>query len=149
MFSRWKRFLTGSLISWYDCTKSLLPLPPKKFLAQIRPNLAPNMHFCHFGPTIGIFGPFDPLPNQQTMRIRCPCGFSVMWVPKLLLPPVKIRILAQYRPNLAKNIYFWSFWSYWPIWYIWCHARPIKQWVRRALVVSLICVYRKFCSLTK
>ena len=35
-------------------------------------------------------------------------GFSVMWVPKLLLSPVRIRIFAQERPNLARNWHFWS-----------------------------------------
>ena len=29
------------------------------------------------------------------------CDVSVIWVPKLLLCPIKIRILAQKRPNLA------------------------------------------------
>ena len=29
------------------------------------------------------------------------CDVSVIWVPKLLLRPIKIRILAQKRPNLA------------------------------------------------
>ena len=31
-----------------------------------------------------------------------------MWVPKLLLPPVKIRIFAQKRPNLAQNMLSWA-----------------------------------------
>ena len=35
------------------------------------------------------------------MRIRCLGGFSVMWVPKLLLPPVKIRIFG---PNIDNPI---------------------------------------------
>ena len=37
-----------------------------------------------------MFGPFDPMPNQKTMQTRCLGGFSVMCVPKLLLPPKKI-----------------------------------------------------------
>ena len=36
---------------------------------------------------------------------RC---FSVTWVPKLLSPPVKLRFLAQKRPNLAQNILSWA-----------------------------------------
>ena len=32
-----------------------------------------------------------------------------MWVPKLLLSPVKIRIFAQKQLNLARNWHFWSF----------------------------------------
>ena len=67
-----------------------LPNPPKiGFGAQKRPNLAQNWNF---GPNIGIFGPFDPMPNPKTMGTRYQGGFSVKWVPKLLLPPVKIRI---------------------------------------------------------
>ena len=31
-----------------------------------------------------------------------------MWVPILLLSPVKIRIFAPKRPNLAPNWHFWS-----------------------------------------
>ena len=31
-----------------------------------------------------------------------------MWVPKLLPTPVRIRIFAQERPNLAQNWHFWS-----------------------------------------
>ena len=38
------------------------------------------------------------------MRTRCLGGFSDTWVPKLLLPPVKIRILGPKRPNLAQNM---------------------------------------------
>ena len=31
-----------------------------------------------------------------------------MWVPKLLLPPVKIRILGQKRLNFAQNMLSWA-----------------------------------------
>ena len=41
-----------------------------RFLAQKRPNLAKNWHF---GPNIGIFGPFDLMPDQETMRKSCVC----------------------------------------------------------------------------
>ena len=60
-------------------------------LAQKRPNLAQNWHFW---PNICIFGPYDPMPDQKTMRTRYLGGFSVMWVPKLLLPPKRIRIFG-------------------------------------------------------
>ena len=33
-----------------------------------------------------------------------------MWVTKLLISPVKKRIFAQKRPNLAQNWHFWSIW---------------------------------------
>ena len=61
--------------------------------------LAQNWHFWQ---NIGIFGPFGPLPDQKTMQTRCPGGLSIMWVPKLLLSPVKIRNFGQK-------------WHFWPI----------------------------------
>ena len=49
------------------------PPPQKKgFLAQKQPNLAQNWQYR---PNIGIFGPFDPMPNQKTMQTRCLGGF--------------------------------------------------------------------------
>ena len=38
------------------------------------------------------------------MQTKCLDGFSVMWVPKLLLPPVKIRILGPKRSNFAQDV---------------------------------------------
>ena len=39
------------------------------------------------------------------MQTKCPGGFFIIWVPKLLLPPVKIRIFgpktAKFGPNYA------------------------------------------------
>ena len=52
-----------------------------------------------FWPNIDIFGPFGPMADQKTMRTRCLGGVSVTWVPKLLLPPVEIRIFV---PETAK-----------------------------------------------
>ena len=37
--------------------------------------------------------------------------FSVMWVTKLLITPVKKRIFCPKRPNLAQNWHFWSIWA--------------------------------------
>ena len=48
----------------------------------------------HFGPNIGIFGPFRPMPYQNIIQTRYLGGFTVMWTPKLLLSPVKIRIFC-------------------------------------------------------
>ena len=45
------------------------------------------------------------------MGTRFPGDFSVTWVSELSLPPVKIGILAQKRPNFAQNWHFWSFWA--------------------------------------
>ena len=48
----------------------------------------------HFGTNIGIFGSFCPLPDQNTMRTKCLVGFSIVWVPKLLLSPITIWIFC-------------------------------------------------------
>ena len=84
-----------------------------------RPNLVQNMLFCPFWPNIGNFGPFCPMPDKNTMQTRCLCVFSGIWVPKLLLSPVRIRIFCPKRLNLARNWYFWSFLAR-PCWLMWC-----------------------------
>ena len=69
-------------------------IPPKNgSLAPKPPNLAQNWHFW---PIMGLFGPFDLMPDQKTIETSCLGGFSVMWVTKLLLTPVK---------NLARHLY--------------------------------------------
>ena len=60
------------------------------------------------------------MPDQKTMWTRCLGGFSVMWVTKLLISPVKKKgFFAQKRPNLARNWHFYSFWAR-PCWLSWC-----------------------------
>ena len=78
-----------SLVPWYEGTKSFNPIPKNGFLAQ---------SWC-FWQNISIFSPFDPMPDQkETMRKRCLGGSSFMWVPKLLLTPIKIRIFGPFCP---------------------------------------------------
>ena len=60
----------------------------------------------HFRPNIGIFGRFRPMPDQNTMQTRCLGDFSVMWVPKLLLSPVKIRIFCPKITKFGIFVYF-------------------------------------------
>ena len=59
----------------------------------------------HFWPNIGIFGPFGPMPDQKPMQTRCLGGFSIMWVTKLFISPVKKRIFCpkttKFGPKLA------------------------------------------------
>merc|ERR1712004_308842 len=82
-----------SLESRYEGTKIFTPCPQKiGFRAQKRPILAQNWHF---GPNIGIFGPFDLMPDQKKNADKLSRWFSVMLVPKLLLTPIKIRIFGQ------------------------------------------------------
>ena len=80
MFSTQKRCLIGIPIRGYQHFYSL---PPKNWI---------------FGPKTAKFGSkyaFDPMAGQKIMRIRSFCGSSVMWIPKILLSPVRIRIFAK------------------------------------------------------
>ena len=66
MFSTRKRCLIGFPTRGYQ---NFYSLPPKiGFWAQKRPNLAQNWHF---GPNIGIFGPFDLMPEEKNIRTSC------------------------------------------------------------------------------
>ena len=60
-------------------------------MALKQPILVQNWYFL---PSIGIFGPFGPIPDRKTKRTSCVGGYSVTWVPKLLLPPKRIRIFG-------------------------------------------------------
>ena len=102
-----------SLVPCFEGTKNFTPSSSKYwFFAQKRPNLAKNWHFW---PNIGLFGPFDLMPDQITMQTRCLGGFPVKYVPQILLIPVKIRIFGPKLAFLAKYCHFWPIWS---------HARP-------------------------
>ena len=88
----------------YEGTKSFTPSPQNiVFLAKKRPNLAQNWHFW---PNIGIFGPFGRMPDQNTMGTSCLGVSSVIWVPKLLLTPVEIKIFGQKRQIWPKTDIF-------------------------------------------
>ena len=95
--------LGGFSVTWVS--KLLLPPIRLRFLAPKGRIWSKICIFGHFGPNIGIFGQFCPLPNQKTLRRRCLCGFSVMLIPKLLLSLVKIRIFCpkttKFSPKLA------------------------------------------------
>ena len=62
--------------------------------------------FGHFGPNTGIFCPFRPMPDQKPMRARCLGGFSCIWVTKLLISPVKIRIFCPRTTKFGIFVYF-------------------------------------------
>ena len=61
MFSTQKRCLIGISIRGYP---NFYSLPPKNWI---------------FGPNMGIFGPFDQMPDQKTMRTSCLGGFLLCW----------------------------------------------------------------------
>ena len=98
------------------------------FFGPKRPNLVQNMHFGHFRPNIGIFCLFRLMPDQKTMRTRCLGGFSVMWVPKLLLSPENQDCLPQndqiwpeignFGPGLARLVP--CFWVGCRLWHAGC-----------------------------
>ena len=62
--------------------------------------------------------------DQKPMWTRCLGGFSVMWVTKLLISPLKNRIFAQKQPNLARNWHFCPLLAHlvpcwWVGWWLW------------------------------
>ena len=80
-------------------------------MAQKRPNLVQNMHFwsfwakyCHF---LHILSNVQPKTNVN----KVPRWVFRMWVTKLLISPVKIRIFCPKKPNLARKWHFCSFWA--------------------------------------
>ena len=73
----------------------------------------PKVCVCrHPGPNIGIFCQFDPMPDQKTSRT------CEMWVPKLLLPLVKIRIFGPERAKFSLKYAFIG--TYRHCRFIWC-----------------------------
>ena len=48
---------------------------------------APLAQNWHFWPNIGIFGPFDLMPDQKTMRTSCLGGFLLCWYQNFHLLP--------------------------------------------------------------
>merc|ERR1712107_34011 len=125
-----------SLESRYKGTKIFTPSPQKiGFWAQKRPNLAQNWHF---GPNIGIFGPFDLMPDQKNNVDKLSRWFSVMLVPKLLLTPIKIRIFGPKTAKFGpKSAFLVIFGQILPFLHILSNARPknnvnkVPMWVFR------------------
>ena len=74
------------------------------------------------------------MPNQKTMWTRCPGGFSVMWVTKLLISPVKKRIFCpkttKFGPKLAFLVILGqALPAHWvPCWWVGgCGARAVSR----------------------
>ena len=85
-----------------------LLLPPMKIgiFGPLKAKLAQNWFFW---PNISNFGPLGPMPDPKTVPRSCLGGFFVTWVPKLLLPLVRIKIFGPKRQNIVQNMYFWPF----------------------------------------
>ena len=100
MFSTRKRCLIGFLIWGYQ---KFYSISKNCFLASNRPNWAQNWHFWSY---MGIFGPYDPIPDQKINANKLPRCFFVIWVPKLLLTPIngqilpKICVFGNFGPNI-------------------------------------------------
>ena len=90
--------------SRYEGTKIFTPCPQKiGFWAQKRPNLAQNLHF---GPNIGIFGPFDLMPDQKKMQTRC-LGVFFRYASTKTFTYMIISNFGPKTAQLAKNGHFW------------------------------------------
>ena len=64
------------------------------------------------------------MSDQKPMWTRCLGWFSVMWVTKLLIFPVKKGFFAQKPPNLARIWHFWPLLAHlvpcwWVGWWLW------------------------------
>ena len=70
------------------------------------------MHFWSFWAKYWHFLPISSHARPKSNANKVP-----MWVPKLLLSPLKI--FAPKPPNFARNWHFWSFWAR-LCWLIWC-----------------------------
>ena len=57
-----------------------------------------------FGQLLAFLTHLIPRPTKKSMQRRCLCGFSVMWVPKLLLTAKK----SGFWPKSCQNMHFWS-----------------------------------------
>ena len=88
----------ASLVPRYDDTKSFTPSPPQKKSFGPKPsNLAQNQNFWPKTSILTHLIPCRPKNNADKLP-RC---FYAMWVPKLLLTPIKLGFFALKRPNLV------------------------------------------------
>ena len=84
------------------------------------------------------------------MQARCLGGFSVMWVPKLLLPLIKISIFDPLTAIFGPKYVFLVILGQILVSLIHMVPRPTNKTMgTRCLSGSLICVYQNFCSFPK
>ena len=89
-------------------------LPPQKKLEIFWPKNGPiwpkSVIFGHFEPNIGLSCAFDAMPNQKNSLNKVPRWFFDIWIPKLLIPPPKIRTFGlqngQILPKICTFGYF-------------------------------------------
>ena len=123
MFSTHKRCL---MVPWYEGTKGFTPSPQKMDFGPKNSQIWPNTDI--FGQLWAFLAHLIYCLSKKTMRTSCLGVFSIMWVPKLILTPVKLGFLAHKRPNLVQNMHFSSFWAkYWHFLPISSHARQKNQ----------------------
>ena len=134
----------------------LLLTPIKiRIFAQKRPNLVQNLHFwsfwakyCHLLHILSNAWP-------KTMWTRCLGEFSVMWVTKLLISPVKKRIFSpkttKFGPKLAflvdmgQAMQVFSVPCWWVGWRLW-RAGCISQDTYLLYVISVWGSFPAFCG---
>ena len=76
------------------------------FLAHKRLILVQNMHFLSFWAKYWHSMPISSHGNQKSMRTKCLGGFSIMWVTKLLISLVKIRIFCPRTTKFGSKLAF-------------------------------------------
>ena len=101
-------------------TKLMISQVKKRIFCPKTTKFGPKLAFLvTLGQILAFFSPFRAMPNQITMQTRCLGDFPVMWVPKLLLSPVKISIFCPKTTKFGPKLFFWSFWAR-PCRLIWC-----------------------------
>ena len=113
-------------------TKLLISSVKIRIFGPKRLNFVQNMHFRSIWGKYWLFCPFCQMPDQITMRTRCPCGFSVVWVTIFLISPVKIRIFCPKTTKFGPKLAFLVILSF-------CHLVPcwrVCWWLLRAGCIS-------------
>ena len=114
----------NKLSGWFSVmlVPKLLLTPIKiRIFCPKRPNLVQNIYFWSFWAKYCHFCTFCPMSDQKPMWTRCLGGFSIMWVTKLLISPVKKGFFAQFGPKL---VFFCPLQahlvpSWWVGWWLW------------------------------
>ena len=117
------------LVPWRtkkQCEEDALVVFPKRLLSPVRLLAQKGQIWSK----IFIFGPCLPMLDQKNNANKVPRYFlSFMWVPKLLLSPVRIRIFCpkttKFSPKLAFLVILGQAWPahlvpcWWVGWWLW------------------------------
>ena len=95
---------------WCFCyvgTKTFASSGKIRIFGPKRPKLVQNMHLWSSWAKYWHFWPILSHARPKTMQNRCLGVFSVMWVPKLLLSPIRIRIFCPKMTKFGPKLAFW------------------------------------------